>query len=361
MKHVLVYGMTSNPGGIESYLMGWFRRVQDTDFHVDFLCDFPTIAYADEIAARGAKVHFIPAKGKHLFRHLAAIRKVLKEHPEYETVYANVLDAGVAISLMPVRRAGRRIVVHSHNGDTDKPRLHNRCKPMLARMNPGRVACSKLAAQHMFGEDGAKALIIPNVIDAEKFRFDPAAREEKRKELGLAEGAPAVIHVGRISAQKNPLRLVDIMAAIKEQRPDAKLFHVGDGELRDEFRAYIRDKEMEETVLPLGLRTDIPALLSASDVFLLPSLYEGLPISLLEAQAAGLPCVASDRITNEASVTGLVQSLSLDAPDQAWADAVTAAAEQPHTDTKEEIARAGYDLSSVGEKDGELAKLLFEK
>lgn len=354
-RKILVYGMTDNPGGIESYLMGFLRRQPAGT--VDFLCDFPAIAYADEIRARGAQVHFIPAKSQSLSGHWRETARVLRAHPEYTAVYLNVLDAGCVFLAAVPWLYRRRIVVHSHNGDTDKTRLHRLCRPLLGRMTDGRASCSDAASRHMFGRTGGDILFVPNAIDAKQYRYDPELRAEKRAELGLRDRL-ALCHVGRISRQKNPLFLLDILAAVRERRPDAALLSVGEGEMAAAFDARIRALGLEDAVLRLGRRPDVPALLQAADVFLLPSLYEGLSIALLEAQAAGLPSVASDAISPQTVVTDTVRFAGLSEPARAWADAALAAAEMPRRDTFDAIARAGFDVSGCAASDEKLLRLL---
>ena len=174
MKHILVYGMSDNPGGIETYLLGMSRRMKKYGLQFDFISDFPGLAYDSELRAEGASVYFIPAKGKKLLSHWKGFAKVLREHPEYDTVYFNILDAGAAFSMLIPWLMRRKIVVHSHNGSTDKVMLHRVCRPFLKIMADRRMACSELAADYMFGKQGngkKKALVIPNAIDAARYDY----------------------------------------------------------------------------------------------------------------------------------------------------------------------------------------------
>lgn len=355
MKQVLVYGMTDNPGGIETYLLNFFHRVQGKRVKLDFVSDFPAISGAEQLLALGARLHFIPAKSRNPWGHLRGMRRILKAHPEYETVYFNILDAGAAVTMLPAFLLGRKIVVHSHNGSTDKLWLHRLCRPMLKGMTSRRVACSGIAAEHMFGT-GKNVLVIPNAIDASKYAYREDVRRRKRQELGLGE-EPVIIHVGRLSRQKNPLGLINIFHEIHTLRPEAVLLSVGGGEMTEEFTAYIRQKGLEGAVKCLGVRRDVAELLQAGDVFLLPSLYEGLPISLLEAQAAGLPCVISDRISPETVVTDLVCRLPLTAPPRVWAECVLEALGRDRENTLQALAGGGFDSSCCGEFDEKLIEL----
>lgn len=356
MERVLVYGMTDNPGGIEAYLLNLFRRVQGNQVMLDFVSDFPAVVEADFLRENGARLYFIPAKGKDLRGHWRGLRKILREHREYKTVYFNILDAGAAFTMLVPFLMRRRIVVHSHNSDTDKHRLHRLCRPWLRLMASGKVACSDEAAVFMFAKGSRSALIIPNAIDAAKYSFSPETRALKRAELGL-EDRLVICHVGRLSHQKNPWGLLDIFAAIRGKCPSAILLSVGSGELREEFEARIKEKNLSDAVRCLGVRPDVPGILQAADVFLFPSFYEGLSIALLEAQAAGLPCVASDTVSRQTIVTDLVQCLPLSAAPEIWAERVLELAGDTRRNTFEDMVNAGFDISCCAEYDKKLLAL----
>lgn len=346
----MVYGMTDNPGGIEMYLMNQLRTVDREKIVFDFVTDFPTIAYADEIKSYGSKIYYIPAKSKSLFGHLNQMYKILRSHPEYKKVYFNILDAGAAITEVVPWLLRRKVVTHSHNGNTDKIKLHKLCRPFLNLFTNKRYACSGVAAEFMFGKKRAE--IIPNMIDAEKYSFSENKRAAKRKELGI-ENKFVVCHVGRLSPQKNPFGLIDIFKEVLKETENSVLLSVGSGEIADDVHNYAKEKGVYENILFLGRRNDIDCLLSASDVFLLPSFYEGLPIVAVEAQASGLPCVLSDCISPEAAITGNVKFLSLKEPASEWADVITRYKDFKRADMRSDVAKAGYDISypSSAEKD----------
>lgn len=344
MKQVLVYGMTDNPGGIETYLLNFFTRVQGNGVHLDFVSDFPEIAHSPMLTERGSRLHFIPAKSKDLWGHLKGMWRILRNHKEYRTLYFNILDAGAVITMLPAFLLGRKIVVHSHNNSTEKIRLHRICKPLLNLLTAERVACSESAAEYMFGQKGKKALVVPNAIDAARFTFCEETRVRKRQELNLANQL-CVCHVGRITQQKNPIGLIDMFEAIHRKRPDAVLLSVGTGDMMEDFQRYISQKGLSDAVICLGARKDVDEIYQAADVFLFPSIYEGLGIVVLEAQAAGLPCVISDVIPKQATVSDLVHHVSLDASAEQWADQVLACCETQRRDTYQDLVAAGFDIS----------------
>ena len=378
MKKILVYGMSDNPGGMESYILMAMEQLKAHDIQMDFITDFPTIAYEDKLKEAGANIYYFPAKGKKLLKHWKGIRKVLKTHPEYETVYFNVLDAGAVFTAIVPKLMGRRVVIHSHNGDTDKVKLHKRCKKLLSKITDGFVACSKVAAQYMFTDKVQdEVLIIPNAIDVDRFALSQETRDRVRQELGLEDNF-VVCHIGRITRQKNPYRMLDIFEEVYKRDRSARLVYVGDGDITDEVtenvgrRVHEAEKSWEEGTAKegyasekftphmrmLGVRADIPDIMQAADIFLLPSLYEGLPIVAIEAQAAGLPTLMSTNITEEVGLTNKAEFISLEEDDSVWADRILAHKDIERTSGIEAVRLAGYDKKDMSDVFKRLTDLL---
>jgi len=357
MKRILVYGMTDNSGGIETYLVNLALRLKGR-VSFDYVTDFPDIAHRDTLEEMGSKIYFIPAKSQKLFSHFKAFYRIMKEHKEYDTVYFNVLDAGCVFTELIPWLFKRKIITHSHNSSTDKVRLHKLCKPFLKLFTDHAVACSALAAQYMFDKTEGVTLI-PNAIDCDKFRFDEKTRNDKRTELNV-ENKTVICHIGRLSLQKNPFGMLDIFSDVLKREPNAVLISAGTGEIEAEVKAYAEKIGVSKSVLFLGMRSDIPELLCAADVFFLPSFYEGLPIVALEAQASGLSCILSDSITEETDITGQVIFLSLNQSSEIWVDALLEAAKKPRSSNRKKITEAGYDLSFSDKADNILIKILTE-
>lgn len=353
-KKVLVYGMTNNPGGIETYLINMALKMKKVGIQFDFLCDFPDIVYMDKILENESEVYFIPPKGKKLFGHWKEIWKVLNKHPEYEHVYFNILDAGAAFSMLIPWLMRRNIIVHSHNGATDKVKLHKICRPFLNFFADKYVSCSKLAAEFMFGNrlvSKQNILIIPNAIDGNRYEYDKDVRDEYREKLNL-RNKYVVCHVGRMSNQKNPLRIIDIFQEVWEKEKNAVLLYIGTGEMADDVINYVDKKTCKNNIRFLGTRKDVAELMKASDVFLLPSLYEGLPIVAVEAQTSGLPVIVSTAVTKEVDLTGNVVFVDLKNTNEYWAETVLKCKNIERRSYRKEIAQAGYDNndSTVGIK-----------
>ena len=214
-----------------------------------------------------------------------------------------------------------------------------------------RMACSEEAARQLWG-DHAQVRILRNAFDIEAFRAQPSVRNRLRKELGLEEKF-VLIDVGRLSAGKQPQQMIDIFCIFKELRPESVLVMVGTGELENEVKRYAASRGLDETQVKfLGARQDVPQLLQAADVFVLPTLGEGLGIAYIEAQAAGLPCFAPEGcVPREVALTPLFHTVAEKQSSHAWADAILAHADERRTDPPLEIIReAGYEICAEARK-----------
>lgn len=346
---ILVYGMTDNMGGIEAYIMNVYRHLDKDRLTFDFIVDFPEMAYNDEVSAGGSNIYFIPAKGKNPLKHLAEFYRVLKKHKEYKTVYFNILNAGAAFSMLVPFLLRRKIVTHSHNSSDNNMRLHNAFKGLLNFFTKGKLACSQVAADYMFGENSG-AVIINNAIELDKYIYNENVRMKKRSELGL-DNELTVLHVGRMSPEKNPMYIIDIFSEIVKRQSDAVLLYTGRGPMEDEIKKYAEDKNLtEKNIKFLGMRKDVNELMQAADIFLLPSLFEGLPVVGIEAQTADLQCFLSDKITEAVKITDKVKFLSIEQPAGVWADSILSAEVSGRVNRKQDMTDAGYNIEKEVEK-----------
>lgn len=359
MERVLVYGMTDNLGGIETYIMMIYRRMDKTRMMFDFVTDFPTMTFADEVTEAGSRIYYIPAKGKDLRGHLREMNRLLKEHPEYKTVYFNIVDAGAAVTMSAAWRQKRRVIAHAHNSSSNSQLLQTICRPLLGFFADAWIACSRAAAEFMFGDQLAKKTqIVRNLIEAKRFAYDPRQRSIARQKLGLLDGDFAVIHVGRLDREKNPKELLEIFRGIRVREPRARLISVGSGPMEGEVHQYAGQLGIDESVEFLGRQEDIVPYLQAADVFVLPSIYEGFGIVAVEAQAAGLPCVLSTGVPEDVKVTDDVEYLPLQEHER-WTKAVLNFRGHIRICTTDRIISAGYDVSRIPEVIGLLEELLL--
>lgn len=317
---VLVVTTNMNRGGLETFTMNVYRSLDRTKVQLDFLLHRPERgAYDDEIEALGGRIYRIRRQNPLDPRYWRALDGFFDEHP-YKAVWAE-LDCMSAEPLAAAARHGAVVrVAHSHSSRQDrdlKYPLKMLCKPLIKRYATDLFACGGEAGRWMFGTDDFR--IVRNCIDVDAWVFDPAVRAETRCELGIAENAPVVGHVGRFDAVKNHSFLLDVFAELLKSRPGAVLLLAGDGPLRPDMEKKAEDLGIDGSVMFLGVRPDVARLMQAMDCFVMPSLYEGLPMVLVEAQAAGLPCLISDVIPHDCDIEGgSVESESLDAGAREW-------------------------------------------
>lgn len=347
---VLHYGLSANPGGIENYLLSLARHVDRERFHFDFLHSaVGTPCYRDEFAAMGSEFYPMTPRRDSVRRNRADLEEIFGAH-KFNILHFHVNTLSYVEPIRVALRHGCRVVVHSHNSGAPDSRvtraLHRWHQLSLRRDRIIKVAVSRLAGEWLFGR-GSKFTVINNGIDVERFRFSEADRQRLRQELDLEDRFVA----GNVAAflyAKNHEFTLRVFAELLTQRPDSVLLLVGLGPRQAEIRALADDLGVAEAVRFLCRRDDVPELMSAMDVFLLPSRYEGFPLVVLEAQAAGLPCLISDAITEEVVVAASCRRLSLEVPPDEWADAMSgsdlAAARGTAAD---EIAAAGFSEEAV--------------
>ena len=339
-------------GGLESMIMNYYRRIDREKVQFDFLVHRQErAAFDDEIESLGGRIYRLPRLVPWSKSYLSALNHFFDEHPEYKVVHvhqdclSSVILKVAAQHNVPVR------VAHSHSASQDK-NLKYLIKLWYKRFIPkyaaNLFACGKDAGDWMFG--GATYQIINNAIDVAAYTYDPTKRQEMRRRLGL-ENEFTIGHVGRFNQPKNHPFLLDIFAALLERELNAVLLLVGGGEDMPKIQAKAHALGIAEHVRFLGVRSDVADLMQAMDVFVFPSLYEGLPVTMVEAQAAGLPCLISDKVPPECIITeGLVDILSLSAGPETWAERILEKRILHRTDRRTEIAAHGFDITTEAVK-----------
>lgn len=343
--HIVTY---MGRGGLETMLMNCYRHIDREAVQFDFLVhrDFRA-DYDDEIEALGGRIYRVPRLNPFSAAYRKALLNFFRQHPQYRIVHCH-LDCMSAIPLKAAKQCGVPVrIAHSHNSSQDMDWKYG-LKRLFMRQIPASAthffACSEEAGKWMF--PGQNVTVVKNGIETEKFAFDPAIRARTRRRLGLGE-ALTLGHVGRFAPQKNHDFLMDVFAAVREREPGARLLLVGEGPLEPRIREKARLLGLDDSVVFLGVRTDVNELLQAMDVFILPSLYEGLSLSAVEAQTAGLHCVFSDSVCAECKMTDAAEFVSLRESPAVWAERILAGADGNRTDKKDEIAAYGYDIRTT--------------
>ncbi len=350
-KRLLCIVSNMDAGGAETFLMKMYRKLDRSAYQMDFCVSGPSKGYYDdEIKSMGGRIFRICPKTKGFVRYSRDLKEVF-----VAGCYDRVLRIGSssfsALDLWIARRCGVGVRAMRSSNASDGAGLlgsflHRATRALLTSAATVKIAPSDLAASYTFGMKAVRnggVSFLKNAIDFDEFKFDEVSRDRIRRELGAVGESLVVGHVGRFSKQKNHAFLLDAFAAVHEARPDAILALVGKGELEAEVLGKAEELGVSGSVRLLGVRSDVPALLSAFDVLAFPSLYEGMPNVVIEAQAAGLPCIVSDTITREANVTGRVSYLSIDDPSE-WAAAVLSAESGKRYDGVAALRAGGYDI-----------------
>lgn len=349
-------------GGVYALVNNVIRNKPD-GLKLDIACiaRFENPNNIEALKRLGTDVYYVGTAGPRWTRPYAYYKNTLKllRNGGYDCVH---IHGDVAYLLLifarAARRAGvRRIILHSHAAGVDggsrrlKAALHGLCRGALRNSATDFVACSDKAAEWMYpGLDVSRVKMVANGVELSRFAFDPAARERVRGELRL-EDAFVVGHVGRFAYQKNHDFLLEAFAAMRRRVPNARLLLVGEGVLFDQIRQKAERLGLADAVIFYGASNDVGALMQGMDLFALPSHFEGLPVVGVEAQAAGLPVLFSDRVTRQAGLTAHVRFLPIDAPAvEAWGAAARDVAGKPAWNRAgdcEQVRKAGFTIQDT--------------
>lgn len=348
-----------NRGGLETMIMNLYRNIDRTKVQFDFLTHNTQPGdYDDEIKELGGNIYSVVSRRQGLLKNRRQLMEFFRNHPEYQIVHMHVSSVSYMTPLKIATMANVPTrVIHSHSSKPERGSIHK----ILHMINQRKIkkyatnyfACSDVAAKWLYGNDLYSKLdisLVNNSIDARKFIFNKKVRERIREEFNISDKF-VIGHVGRFQKPKNHNFLINIFKEIHNINPNVVLMLVGRGELEKQIKNKVRNLELSNDVIFMGVRSDIPELLQAMDVFLFPSLHEGLPVTLVEAQAAGLRIIASDSITEEICLTNLVKFLSLKQPASEWAKEVLNYIDgYERKDTFDEISNAGYDMKTLAKE-----------
>lgn len=338
-----------NRGGAETMIMNYYRHIDRNKVQFDFVENTDKVAvFDDEIKALGGRIYRCPHyNGKNHFVYVNWWKTFFKNHvDEYPIVHGH-LGSTAAIYLSVTKKYGAYTIAHSHSAGGGSIMYRAFAYP-TRYVADHFFACSRDAGISRYGKkagsDVARCQVVNNAIDTRMFAFNSEKAQYIRNTLHIESDSLVVGHVGRFSPPKNHSYLIDIFAEVHKREPNSVLLLVGDGDGRKNIEKKVRSLGLEDSVIFTGVRSDVSDLLQAMDVFVFPSLYEGLGIVNIEAQAAGLPCFISDKVPKECIITDLVKSIPLGAPPKTWADEILSAKNVQRKNTGELIIKAGYDI-----------------
>lgn len=346
-------------GGMESFIMNYFRNIDRDKIIFDFIThDISNNSYEKEIIELGGKIYKMPPFSPKTLKVIIKKYKNILMENNYKIVHCNMANAAfiylkIAKELnVPVR------ILHSHQdkaADTLSHAIRN--IPLIAigkKYANFNLACSKQAGDYLFKNGDYH--IINNAIDYDKYKYDEKVRDEIRKKLNIQDSF-VIGNTGRLCSQKNQAFLIEIFAYISKVKNNAVLLIVGEGEKYNELVELTKQKGIKDKVLFLGSRNDVNDLLQAMDIFIFPSIYEGLGISVLEAQASGLKSFCSDVVPKDANISGELTFISLDKSAKEWADIVLSNIRQDALRNRSFYLNKDYDIKTEAEK---LSDLYFK-
>jgi glycosyltransferase involved in cell wall biosynthesis len=365
MKQIRVLQVLTsmNRGGAETMIMNYYRNIDRSKVQFDFLLHREEEGSFDkEILELGGKIYkMCPIHPLTYLAYKKKLKLFFCEHPEYKIVHSHLNALSFIILDVAARRGISTRIAHSHIAIEpfkwkyllDKnSELKNLIKDLIFSVLRNQVsknathffACGIKAGNWLFGpQNASKYQVIHNAIDTTKFRYSEVDMIDYLGKMGVP-GKKIIGHIGRFDNQKNHGFLIDVFAELHKINSNVILFLIGEGGLKQKIENRVEEMGIKDSVFFLGVRKDIPQLINTFDLFLFPSFYEGLPLTLIEAQAAGIPIVASDTISREVEITDLITFLSLEKSNTEWANKINILLVKPKENTISKIKEAGYDI-----------------
>lgn len=343
---VLHVGLDTHLGGIETYLLKIASNIDRNRFQFDFLAyDNEKPCFHDELESLGCGFRYVRSRRRSWFGNARDIRDLLAKE-RYDIIHCHLNSLTYITPALEGLKAGTKVIIHSRNAGWAR----GSSSWLLGFLNRYRIpwnkvtraAVSDVAGQWMFGKN-RDFIVLNNGVDTSLFRYSEAARQATRETLGIKSGTEVIVNTGAFRAQKNHSFLLDVFDSYHREHENSILLLVGGGELESEIRDKAGRLGLTGSVVFAGVSKDVAGILSASDKFLFPSLYEGFPNALLEAEASGLPCVVSDTITSQACLDNCVR-LSPDAPVGEWVHALETVSAAGRAACAGKVDEAGFGL-----------------
>lgn len=349
--------------GILSCIVEYMTAMDKSGMDIRVLAtNSPEKSVVEKVENSGCRVVSIPYRKKNIVKYFFALYRYISKE-KIDIVHVHGSSAIMSVELVAAKLAGCKVrIAHSHNTTCENQKTDKILRPVFNRNYTTAFACGQDAGRWMFGK--RKFTIIPNGRNLKKYEYDTKKRTEYRNKLGIPLDALVIGHVGRFNRQKNHEYLVRIFGEVYKKERNSYLVLVGTGEKVGEIKNLVKELELENNVIFTGVIENVSDYLSAFDIMLLPSLYEGLPLVVIELQIAGLPCIVSDTVTKECAITSLVKFESIKKEPEVWANEVVNLILQDRNDSKEavlnDIKMAGYDIKSGAEKLKKLYSILVE-
>ena len=327
--------------GVEAVVMNYYRHIYKEHIQFDFItCSSTSERYDNEIEQLGGRIFRLPSRSRCQIGYMKALYRVIRDN-NYQIVHIHQNSASMVMDGIVARLCSVPVVIgHSHNTRCNVLWQHYLFRPFVNGFFKNRMACSVEAGQWVFG--GNKVKILHNAIDVKRFRFNEEIRTKIRIKLGLTDEM-LIGFVGRLHPQKNPYRLLEIFAELRKKQGDAHLLIVGDGGEREGMIQLCKELNIFPNVHFVGQVKNVHEMMMAMDVFLFPSVFEGLGVVVIEAQATDLPCVVSEQVPAP-DLTGKLSVCQLEDDNEVWVNAIMNQASGKRCDTSLQIRIGGYDI-----------------
>lgn len=345
---IAVVGLSPNVGGVETFILNMYYMLREKHTFY-FITQHSSICKQTEILNHGDKILYCHSRKSNYFKFKKDLKKIFIDN-DFDVIWQNNCSLSCIDELIEAKKAGvKRRIIHSHNSQNMGSKiaycLHLVNKLRLHKYITDSFACSQIAANWMFPTEIAqKTNIIKNAIDTSKYAYNRHIEKEMKKNLGIPENIKIIGHVGRFHEQKNHYFIISVFYEYLKKYPNTLLILCGDGSLKEDIALLTKKLNINDKVLFLGNRNDMENIYQVFDCLLFPSLYEGLPFVLVEAQAAGIPCLISDKISKEVVLTNLINFKSLDDPIEEWVNKLFELINEKKYNTVEEIKDNGYDI-----------------
>lgn len=356
-KKILHLSLTKSIGGIASFQKNLFNNTDRSAVAFEFVTTYPDSALIPFLKDNNVKIHLLPPQ-KTVLPYCLSLYKLLKTE-NYDAVHIHKNSCANPMGFIVCRIAGvKQIIAHSHStasiGGKIADIFHFLFRPLVRKLSNVKLACSAEAAVWLYGEKYFKnndtVQIIKNGIDTDVFAYNENVRSEVRKEYGW-DNKLVFGHVGNFIPAKNHYFMIDIISEVIKTEENALLLFLGRGDAMESVREYAIKKGVAEHIVFMGSRSDTARFYQAMDLFLFPSLYEGLPIAGIEAQTADLPCLFSDAITSGIMITSRAVSMPLESGAAEWAKMSLALAKTSERgNVSDKIAASGYDAADMGKR-----------
>ncbi len=339
--------------GIYSCIAAYVSHMDKEDMIIDILAtNAPESEMIKRIEKLGMGIQTIPFRKKNPVRYFGKLIYLIKKK-KYDIVHVHGSSSLMVIELLAAKLAGCKVrIAHSHNTNCEHTKTDKLLRPLFMYLYTHAFACGKDAGYWLFGKKDFT--ILPNGRNLDLFAFSDDDRKSVRQEWNVDEDTLVIGHVGRFSREKNHQFLLEIFNEIKKKKPDVKLVLVGSGELMEDIRKKMNRYGLSHDIIMTGVVNDVQKLLSGMDIMILPSLYEGLPLVVIEWQMAGLPCVISDKVTDECMIENNVIRISLSEPPAVWAEKILKIRltdrKLSRDKVKQDMRLAGYDIREGAKK-----------